>query len=400
MTASPASGPGGLAALAEQAGLARIAMIAWRDLGDPEAGGSELHAHEIARRWAAAGIEVTVRTSSVAGEPERLVRNGYTVVRRSGRYQVFGTAPADILRGRLGTLDGLVEIWNGMPFFSPVWAPFAPRMPRVTFLHHVHAEMWRMVLPPRLAAIGETIEAKLAPRIYRRSRLVTLSESSRAEIVDLLGMRRERVSVVPPGIDNRYSAAGAKSVTPLIVAVGRLVPVKRFDRLVRSVAELHDRRGDVECLIIGEGVERERLESLRHQLGADTYVHLPGRLGDGELVDAYRRAWVLAATSVREGWGMTISEAAACGTPAVVSRIAGHSDVVIEGHTGLLASSGPEMTGQLLAVIEDDGLRQRLSKAALDRAADLSWEATAEGTLGALASEATRVRSGWRRPRR
>ena len=389
-----------LAALAEGAGLRRIAMIAWRDLGDPEAGGSELHAHEIARRWADAGIDVVMRTSSVPGEPERLERAGYTAVRRSGRYQVFRSAPADVVRGRLGRLDGLVEIWNGMPFFSPLWGRFGQRLPRVTFLHHVHAEMWGMVLPPKLAALGSAIEGRIAPPLYRRSSLVTLSSSSKDEIVEMLRLRPERVSVVPPGIDRRYCPGGSRADHPLIVAVGRLVPVKRFDRLIEAAAELHERRPDVECVIIGEGNERGRLERLRSELGAEGYVHLPGRLSDDELVAAYRRAWVLASTSVREGWGMTVSEAAACGTPAVASRIAGHLDVVTEGHTGFLASSRSEMVEHLLALIEDEALRERLSKAALDQAADLSWDATAEGALAALASEATRARSGWARSRR
>ncbi len=385
-----------LTALAEEAGLRRLVMVAWRDLADPEAGGSELHAHEIARRWAAAGIEVVLRTSSVHGEPVVVERDRYRSIRRSGRYQVFATAPADLVRGRMGEADGLVEIWNGMPFFSPLWA----RLPRVTFLHHVHAEMWQMVLPPRLAALGSAVESRLAPPLYRRSRLVTLSESSRREIVDLLGMRSEQVSVVPPGVDACYTPGGAKSPRPLVLAVGRLVPVKRFDRLVAAMAELHRRRPEVECVIVGEGSERHRLEALRHELGADGYVSLPGRLSATELVEAYRRAWVVAATSVREGWGMTVSEAAACGTPAVASSIAGHRDSVVDGQTGFLVASRAEMVDRLDEVIVDDGLRERLSKAALDRAGDLTWDATAEGALEALAGEAQRMRSGWSRRRR
>jgi glycosyltransferase involved in cell wall biosynthesis len=366
-------------------------MLAWRDLGDPEAGGSELHAHEIARRWAAAGIEVSMRTSSVAGGPMVVERDGYRSVRRSGRYQVFATAPADLVRGRLGPIDGLVEIWNGMPFFSPVWARsgrLGRDVARVTFLHHVHGEMWRMVLPPRLAAIGAAVEHRIAPPLYRRTSIVTLSESSRSEIIGMLGMRPERVRVVSPGIEAGFSPGGARSATPLIVAVGRLVPVKRFDRLIRAVVGLRPLRPDVECLIIGEGSERPALEALSRELGAESYVRFAGRATDEELVDAYRRAWVLASTSAREGWGMTVSEAAACGTPAVVSDIAGHRDVVVDGETGFLAASEADFIAAFRSLVDDDALRARMGKAAIDRASRLTWEATAHGTLEALAEQA------------
>src|SRR5580693_3802386 len=228
------SDPEVLAALAAAAGIRRIHMVAWRDLDDPEAGGSELHAHMIAARWAAAGLDVTFRTSAVPGAPAALTRDGYRVLRQSGRYAVFPGAAWEGIRMGHRPGDALVEIWNGMPFLSPVWY----RGPRIVLLHHVHAEMWGMVLPPTLARMGNLVERRLAPRFYRSSRVVTLSDSSRHEIVDLLGLRDDRVTVAPPGVDERYSPGGQRLATPLVVAVGRLVPVKRFDVLIRSLVAL------------------------------------------------------------------------------------------------------------------------------------------------------------------
>ena len=383
-TEPPRTGPDVLAAVAAEAGIRRVHFVAWRDLDDPEAGGSELHAHTVAAKWGAAGLDVTFRTSAVPGAPAAPPRDGYRVLRRAGRYKVFPGAAWESLRMGHRPGDALVEIWNGMPFFSPLWY----RGPRVVFLHHVHAEMWGMVLPPALARLGDAVERRVAPPVYRRSRIVTLSESSREEIVDMLGFRADRVTVAQPGIDARFRPGGRRARTPLVVAVGRLVPVKRFDTLIRALAAVKAQRSELEAVIIGEGYERPALEALRDQLGAADWLQLPGRVGEDELVDWYRRAWVVASSSQREGWGMTLTEAAACGTPAVATALAGHADAVLDGESGLLVQDEHELSVALGRVLDDDVLRSRLARGALTRSRWFTWDATARRALEALAAEA------------
>lgn len=378
-----------LAAIASEAGLGRVMILAWRDLEDPEAGGSEVHAARIASLWAGAGIHVVMRTSAVPGRPDVVVRDGYLAVRRAGRYSVFPRAAA---WGWLspGDRDGLVEVWNGMPFLSPLWC----RNPRIVFLHHVHGEMWRMVLrPAALGRVGELIEARLAPPVYRHTPIVTLSESSRAEIISSLHLPGDNVTVVPPGVEPRFSPGGTRHPTPLVVAVGRLVPVKHFDLLMDALARLRAHQPELEAVIVGEGYERPALEARARELGAESWLSLPGRLTDDELVDLYRRAWVVASASSHEGWGMTITEAGACGTPAVATRIPGHSDAVEDGVSGLLVDDAAGLEAALGRVLCDGDLRTRLGRGASRRAADLTWEATAEGTLQVLAAETVRRRT-------
>lgn len=374
--------------IAAAAGLSRIHLLAWRDLDDVEAGGSEVHAANVARLWSEAGIEVTMRTSYAQGHPPTDVRDGYHVIRKAGRYLVFPRAALSEATGRHGRSDGLVEIWNGMPFLSPLWA----RQPRVVWLHHVHGDMWKMVLPPRLAAMGQILEHNVAPALYRRTRIVTLSESSKRQLVAELHFRPELVSVVPPGIDPQFSPGGERAPEPLVVAVGRLVPVKHFDRLLRTMAEVREHRPDATLTIVGEGYERRNLDQLVRALDAESWVTFAGRVTDDELVDLYRRAWVVASASSHEGWGMTLTEAAACGTPAVATRISGHLDAVAEGRGGLLAEDDRELRDQLVAVLGDTDLRRRLSDGALAHAREFTWAATAAGTLAALAQEARRAR--------
>jgi len=372
--------------MAAEAGIRRVHMLAWRDLDDPEAGGSEVHADNVATLWAQAGIEVLHRTSYAAGRPPKAVRHGYEVVRKAGRYLVFPRSVAAELAGRHGRRDGLVEIWNGMPFLSPLWC----RGPRSVWLHHVHGPMWGMTLPPSLARAGVLLEERIAPKFYRRSPIVTLSESSKAELVAELGFSADRVAVVPPGIDAKFSPGGTRSATPLVVAVGRLVPVKDFPRLVRVMAGVRDRVPGVRLVIVGEGYERDRIEAEIRAHDLDDVVELAGRIGDDELIDLYRSAWTVASVSVREGWGMTLTEAAACGTPAVATRISGHADAAPHGRSSLLADTDDELRDALVAVLSDDELRARLQRGALERAAELTWDATAIGTLASLAGDALR----------
>ena len=241
--------------LAAESGIRRVCMLAWRDLDDPEAGGSEVHASTVAALWGQAGIEVTIRTSYAAGHPQISWRDGYRVIRKAGRYMVFPRAAFSELMGWHGSRDGLVEIWNGMPFFSPVWG----KGPRIVWLHHVHAEMWQMTLPPRLATLGSTLESRIAPRFYRRTPIVTLSESSKRELVDELGFKQQRVTVVPPGVDSRFAPGDAKSASPLVVAAGRLVPVKRFDELIEVLIRVKAQHPRLEAVIVGEGYRRDDL---------------------------------------------------------------------------------------------------------------------------------------------
>jgi glycosyltransferase involved in cell wall biosynthesis len=374
-----------LADLAAEAGLRRIHMLSWRDLGDVEAGGSEVHAANVARLWAEAGLAVTLRTSHAQGRRPLATRDGYRVIRKAGRYMVFPRAVWGEVTAKYGAYDGLVEIWNGMPFFSPLW----DRGPRVVVVHHAHTEMWPMVLAPKWARLGDLIERRLAPPVYRRARIVTLSESSRDGLVATLGLRPRRITVAPPGVDERFTPGGERSPLPLAVAVGRLVPVKRFDIAIRTAAIVAERVPGFRLLIVGEGQDRPELERLVDDLGAHDSVHLVGHRSDDDLVDLYRRSWLILSTSAAEGWGMSLTEAAACETPAVATDIAGHRDAVVDGVTGVLVprDDPSAAAGAMVGLLTDDALRSRLGEAAQSRATQFTWGSTAVEILRALADE-------------
>ena len=236
---------------------------------------------------------------------------------------------------------------------------------------------------------------RVAPPLYRRTPIVTLSESSKTELVDELGFPADRVTSCRPASTRVLARAARTSPTPLVVAVGRLVPVKRFDVLIDALRRgssrvVPDLSGDRRRGLRARALEtadaphgRRRLDALRAGPSATT-----------SCVDLYRAAWVVASASAREGWGMTITEAAACGTPAVATRIAGHTDAVVDGRQRAArrrrARAAPPRSTAVLRRRRVCGPRSR--QGALEHASRFTWGATARGTLEVLAAEAPRRR--------
>jgi glycosyltransferase involved in cell wall biosynthesis len=214
--------------------------------------------------------------------------------------------------------------------------------------------------------------------MYRNTPLVTLSESNKEELV-AFGYPPEGMHVIPPGLDDRYTPGGAKADHPTVLVVARLMPQKRVEVVAEALAPLRATYPDLELLVVGDGPDRARLDAL-----LPPWARVAGRVDHDGLLDAYRRAWVVASGSVVEGWNMTLTEAGACGTPAVATRIPGHSDAVDDGVTGLLADDVPGLTRAFERLLGDAGLRARFGAAAVAYAHRFTWDGAARAFLDLL----------------
>jgi glycosyltransferase involved in cell wall biosynthesis len=359
-----------------------VAVLSWRAPGDPDAGGSELHAREILARWVAAGVEVTVhaRRPPVTGRPggDSSSVLPFDVVHTGGTYGVFAAAPTAVWRARR-RFDAVVEILNGVPFWSPLWW----QGPRVVWLHHLHTEMWAQTLPRPLADIGRWNERVVVPRVYSSTSVVTLAEPGRTELTHA-GFGR--VEVVEPGVSEVFTPDSERVVEgggTRLVAVGRLAPVKRWLELVEAIAPLAARIPGLRLDVVGEGPLRPDLERWRSEHGASWLV-LHGRVDDAALRDLYRAADVLVSASSAEGWGMTITEAARCAVPAVVTDVTGHRAAVVDGVTGALVDDPSGLTGTIESLLLDPERRARWGAAAADRARTMIWDEAARRHLEIL----------------
>ena len=388
MTAPPSTAADDLAAAARRlrsAGVRRVESYAWRDLDDAEAGGSELHADEIFRRWVEVGVEIVHRTSTL-DRPREFDRNGYRVIQRGGRYDVFARVILRQLVRRRPSDTSTIEIWNGVPWFGPIWAPRR----RLVWMHHVHRDMWAEALPRPLDAVGRFVETRFAPLFYRRSRFATLSESS-ADEIEALGIDRAQLTVIPPGVHERFTPdATRRAAHPHVVIVGRLAPVKRQRLALAALAEAKHAVPDLTVELVGDGPDRALVDAWIEEHDAAGWVDRRGRVTDDELVEAYRRAWLVVSASHAEGWGMSLTEGGACGTPCVATDIAGHRGSCLDGETGVLVADvdalPARLGGEIAALLADDDRRRAMSLAAIDHARGLSWTAVAARHLDLLAT--------------
>jgi glycosyltransferase involved in cell wall biosynthesis len=372
----------GAAARLEAAGVRRVESYAWRDLDDAEAGGSELHADEIFRRWAAVGVEVVHRTST-KDHPRAFERNGYHVIQRGGRYDVFARVAVRQLFRRRPRDTATVEIWNGVPWFAPVWAPRR----RVVWMHHVHRDMWSEALPRPLDTLGRLLETRFAPLFYRSSQFATLSDSSADEIA-ALGIDPGHLCVIPPGVHERFTPDESRRCDhPHVVVVGRLAPVKRQRLALDALSVARQSIPDLTVDLVGDGPDRAAVEAWIVDHAAHDWVRLRGRISDDDLVDAYRSAWLVVSASYAEGWGMSLTEGGACATPCVATDIAGHRGSAVPDVTGRLVADVSDLGPTVSALLADAELRTRMGRAAVDHARGLSWTAVAARHLDLLAGQ-------------
>ena len=225
----------------------RVLLLNWRDLHHPEAGGAERYIVNVAEGLAARGHDVVFRTAAYPGALSDEVIEGVRYVRQGGHYSIYGRALlANLVRSERP--DVVVDVQNGVPYLTPI----VRTAPVVNLVHHVHREQWPVVFGPRTARLGWWIESELAPRVYRRTRYVAVSDSTTRELVDL-GVDPDRITIIHNGTDAVADADAERSPAPRVVVLGRLVPQKRVEIALDAVAALRDRVPGLHLDVVGSG---------------------------------------------------------------------------------------------------------------------------------------------------
>ena len=357
-----------------------ILTVNWQDLENPHAGGAEIHLFEIFGRLAQGGHRVRMVCSGWDGSPATARIRGIEV-HRAGRRNSFALLGRRAVRRAVAAErpDIVVEDINKLPLFlaSVTDLPFCVLVP------HLFGGTAFQEAPWPMAATVWLAERPLA-RAYARAGFHAISESTRDDLVRR-GVKADRIRVIHPGVDGeRFSPSSAepRSAEPRFLYVGRLKRYKGIDLAIRALALARRSRPDLRLDIAGTGDHRPALERLTAQLQQGDAVTFHGFLSEERKIALLRSTWANLFPSPKEGWGITVVEAAACGTPSLASDSPGLRDSVRHTETGYLVPHGDvqALSARMLELAGNPALVAQLGAAARRFAERLSWERAAAET--------------------
>jgi glycosyltransferase involved in cell wall biosynthesis len=363
----------------------KILVINWQDVRNPLSGGAEVHFQEIFSRIVRLGHDVTLYCSSFPGAPSEEIIDGIRVVRGGGRLLFNFHVPfVYASRFRPEQFDVVIENLNKLPFFTPLYV----RRPLGYIVHHLWGRSIFLEAPFPIALYVSALERLTLPLISSRHLpVLAVSPSTRAELIQA-GLQSSQIHIVYNCVDhNRYCPSPSRrSRTPLIGYFGRIKKYKAIDHLIRAFAQIHSLEPTARLVIVGDGDHRPELQRLALELGVSAVVEFTGFATEEEKVRRMQEAWFAVNTSSKEGWGLTVIEANACGTPVIASNVPGLRDAVKDGETGLLYTFADvdELAGKMQRLLRDAQLREQLAMGSIRWAQTFSWDAMAEKTVSLL----------------
>lgn len=315
-------------------------------------------------------------------------------VRRVGSWwnANFAIARAAAAELRSNTYDIVLEDVNKIPFFMPLWT----RTPVAVLVPHLFGATIFRETNPLFGAYVWAMERPI-PSVYRNAWFLPMSDSTRADLIRR-GVPAARAVVVHSGFDfARYDLASPppRRTTPTLVHLGRLMRYKSVDVAVRTLARVRAVMPQARLAIAGDGPEAPHLRRLAQRLGVADAVDFLGYLSHSDKVRLLWESHVLLNPSPKEGWGLTVIEANACGVPVVASRRPGLVDSVRDGETGTLVPYGDAaaFATAALAFLQDPARREVYGQRARAWAQRFTWEEAALQTervlqqaLGGLAT--------------
>lgn len=363
----------------------RILIFNWRDLKHSWAGGGEIYIFEQASRWVKMGHEVTVFCGEDIEKklPSFEIIDGIKIYRKGSRYNLYLWSVWYYFTRLRGKADVVVDVVNGIPFFTPLFC----RVPKISYVYHLHGNQFFYELPFPLSHFGFIIERFVFPLLYKHLPVIAISETTKKQLIDI-GFNKKNISIVYCGVNgsNRTKNSIKKFSAPTILYLGRIKKYKRVNLLLNMFPKIVEKVPRTRLIIAGWGTEASHLADLIMMSPLRKKISLVGPVNDREKLFLLSKSWLFVNPSIGEGWSMAVIEANLYGTTAVSFNVSGLTESIQNGKTGLLANDQEDLIEKICMILKDNNLREKLSKNAKIWAGNFSWDRSAKKSLSIFMS--------------
>ena len=360
-----------------------ILVINWQDIRNPLGGGAEVHFHEIFKRIAQQGHQVTLLCCGYKGFPDEEIIDEIHVIRH-GKRNFFNYLVPFLYKkySRKIQFDVIIDDINKIPFYTPLYV----KEPLIGIIHHLFGSSI-FIESSFPVALYVTLAEKLIPKIYRNVPMAVVSNSTKQELIQK-GFFEHNIDLVYNAVDrSAYQYyPNKKSSYPLVGYLGRIKKYKSVNHLILSFSEVIQQIPEAKLLIIGDGDYLPELKNLVAKLKLEQVVTFTGATSHEQKIDYLNQMWLTVNPSPKEGWGLTVIEANCCGVPVIAADSPGLRDSVVAGKTGLLYPYGEyhRLAELIVELIQQENLRNSLSKQCISWAHQFNWENSATNMLNLI----------------
>lgn len=367
----------------------RILWLSWKDTTHPGAGGAEVVMHELSKRMIADGHEVTLLTARYPGSSKEDTIDGVHVIRvGNNRYTHPFAALAYYAKHLRNTFDIVIEDVNTAAYFSPFLKDTAQQ---VLFYHQLAREIWYLEMKPPFSQLGYYFLEPLATFAMSRPNVttVTISESTKKDL-QKFGFKPERIKIISEGLHIEPAkdiAPIEKYEHPTILSLGAMREMKRTLDQVKAFELAKEYMPELRMKLAGDasGDYGQRVLRYIQQSPYHDDIEYLGRVSDEQKRTIMQQAHLIVVTSVKEGWGLIVTEANSQGTPAVAYDADGLRDSVRTGETGIVTAVNPSaLADGIVALLQDPERYQAMRQTAWQWSKQITFDQSYKDLKAAL----------------
>ena len=353
----------------------KILWFTWKDRKNPFAGGAELVNEELAKRLIKDGHEVIFIVGGFKGGKSEEKLSGFKIIRLGNKWTVYWRTYQYYKKNLVGWADLVIDEVNTIPFF----AKFYVKEKNILFIHQLCREIWFYQMSFPFNFIGYILEP-IYLWLLSDKKVITVSESSKKDLMRF-GFMAKNIEIISEGIEiepvkNINNVTKYSDLT--ILSLGAIKAMKRTDHIIKAFEIAKDKLSNLQLIVVGsaEGKYGEKvLKTIKKSKYKDLIEYL-GKISKEKKIKIMQQSHLIAVTSVKEGWGLIVTEANSQGTPAVVYNVDGLRDAVKKNQTGLITKENTpkNLAEKIVEIMYDKKNYTKLQKTGWEWSKEINFD--------------------------